>query len=199
MVEGQNLGVEVADGHIIMCSKTGIIKIQMLDNNEKWLEATLSDVMYVPGLSQHLFSITKFAQHGHYTITSSLSHRRHDGSNFLAADFKAHKEILEYHAAPSPRNRDHSNYKKRLSLELLHRQLGHRKCCTLLATSEHQLWQDKAVCMSPETGCLTCGISTIHATARNKEPHTGASQAGEHIFIDILHPLIAVRLTPSTT
>jgi len=34
-VEGQNLGVEVADGHIIRCSTTGKVKISMLDDNCK--------------------------------------------------------------------------------------------------------------------------------------------------------------------
>ncbi len=53
--------------------------------------------------------------------------------------------------------------------------------------------------MSPEVGCLSCGISTIRATAHQKEPHTGASRPGEHIFLDILHPLVPVGLTPSTT
>lgn len=53
--------------------------------------------------------------------------------------------------------------------------------------------------MSPEMGCLSCGISTIRATACNKELHTGGSWAGEYIFMDILHPLLAEGLTPSTT
>jgi translation initiation factor IF-1 len=32
-VEGQNLGVKVADGHIIKCSVTGKIQLRMLDDN----------------------------------------------------------------------------------------------------------------------------------------------------------------------
>jgi translation initiation factor IF-1 len=60
-VEGQNLGVEVADGHVIKCSTTGKIRIRMLDDNRGKLEATLTEVMYVPGLSRHLFSVSKFA------------------------------------------------------------------------------------------------------------------------------------------
>ncbi len=68
VVEGQKLGVEVADGHVIKHSVTGNIKISMQDDNENWLNATLKEVMYVPGLSRHLFSVTKFAQHGHHAI-----------------------------------------------------------------------------------------------------------------------------------
>jgi hypothetical protein len=33
VVEGQNLGVEVADGHVIKCSTTGKIQLHMTDDN----------------------------------------------------------------------------------------------------------------------------------------------------------------------
>jgi hypothetical protein len=68
MVDGQNLGVEVADGHVIPCSITGKICLDMTDDNGEPLNAVLHDVMYVPGLSRRLFSITRFARHGHYTM-----------------------------------------------------------------------------------------------------------------------------------
>jgi hypothetical protein len=62
----------------------------------------------------------------------------HGGAKSLAAELQVHQNDEEYHAVPSARYRDHSVTKKHLSLELLHRQLGHRKCCMLLATGEHQ-------------------------------------------------------------
>jgi transposase InsO family protein len=37
------------------------------------------------------------------------------------------------------------------------------------------------------------------ATARNKEPHTGATVSGEYVFVDILHPSTAIGLTPNTS
>jgi len=63
-VEGQKLGVEVADGHIIQCSTTGKVKIVMTDDNGRTLTAELHGCMYIPGLSRRLFSITKFASNG---------------------------------------------------------------------------------------------------------------------------------------
>jgi transposase InsO family protein len=53
--------------------------------------------------------------------------------------------------------------------------------------------------MSLETGCLSCGISTVWSSARNKEPHTGATLADEYVFLDILHPTTAIGLTPNTS
>jgi hypothetical protein len=64
-VESQNLGIEVADGHIIRCSTTGKVKISMLDNHGFPLAAELHGCIYDPGLSRRLFSITRFASNGH--------------------------------------------------------------------------------------------------------------------------------------
>ncbi len=101
---------------------------------------------------------------------------------------------------PSLRNRDHSKgARKFLSLEILHNRLGHRRCRTLLAASEHSLWADAGVLMSSETGCLDCGIATIRATARNKHPHTAATRAGEHLFLDIQYAVLPQGLTRATT
>ncbi len=73
-VEGQKLRVEVADGHIIHCSTTSKVHISMTEDNGNPLEAKLHGCMYVPGLSRHLFSITKFANNGHRaTITRMQS------------------------------------------------------------------------------------------------------------------------------
>jgi hypothetical protein len=59
--EGQNLGVEVADGHIIKCTTTGKVRINMKDDNGHDLKAVLHGVMYVPGLNKWLLSLNKFA------------------------------------------------------------------------------------------------------------------------------------------
>jgi hypothetical protein len=67
-VEGQNLGVVVADGHVIKCTTTGKIQVRMLDDNGERLDVTLMDVMYVPGLSRRLFSVSKFARHGFHAM-----------------------------------------------------------------------------------------------------------------------------------
>jgi len=220
-VEGQNLGVEVADGHVIKCTTTGKIKVKMLDNNGDQLEVTLTDVMYVPGLSQRLFSVSKFARHGFHAMIkrnattlyfygngkeSPVTLQSVGGGKALAADLRVHAPHSEndtaerYHSVPSIRNRDHSEQaRKFLSLETLHNRLGHRKFRTLLAASEHNLWADAGVLMTSEVGCLDCGNGTIRATARNKHPHTVATRAGEHLFLDIQYAVYPLGLTHAMT
>ncbi len=165
-VEGQNLGVEVADGHVIKCSITGKIQLNMLDDNGNKFNAVLNDVMYVPGLSRRLFSITRFAKHGHFSTIKKNSTTLYFGSSQipvtlpvhdgkpLAADISITNETQMTTGSkmvPWSRNHDHSNNSKRhTSLELLHKCLGHRKCRALLAASEHAVWADTIVRMGPK-------------------------------------------------
>jgi hypothetical protein len=160
-VEGRQLGVEVAVGHIIKCSVMGNFRISMQDDTGKWFNATLSDVMYIPGLSHHLFSITQFAQHGHCAIVQQHGTTMLLGPNRLPVTIPYHKKgkrmafnfsvvttagqdnTSSYHKIPTYRNKDQD--KKRLPLELLHHRLGHRKCRTLLTASEHNLWEDTTI------------------------------------------------------
>jgi transposase InsO family protein len=212
VVEGQNLGVEVADGHIIKCSITGKIRLQMTDDNGDVLNAVLHDVMYVPGLSRRLFSITRFARHGHFATIRSGSTTLYfgeqqspvtlcssDGTRPMAADITVIPTETETHVVPANRNHDHSANKRRTGLELLHQRLGHRKCRAILAASEHGVWADTMVRMGLENECLSCEISTARASSRNKEAHTGGNYPGEYVFLDILHPVVPVGLTKEST
>jgi len=142
VVEGQNLGVEVADSHVIKCTTTGKIKIRMLDDNGANLEVTLTEVMYVPGLSRRLFSVAKFARHGFHAmirknattlffrsngIDSPATLQSAGGGKALTADLRVQGQVHllqsdeRYHCVPSLRNRDPSEgARKLLSLEILH-------------------------------------------------------------------------------
>jgi hypothetical protein len=66
--EKLNIGVQVADGHVIKCTTVGKIQIEMIDDDGNTLHVALHGCIYVPGLSRRLFSITQFAAHGHKAI-----------------------------------------------------------------------------------------------------------------------------------
>jgi transposase InsO family protein len=53
--------------------------------------------------------------------------------------------------------------------------------------------------MTSEVGCLDSGIAMIRASARNKQPHTAATRAGEHLFLDVLYAVLPHGLTHATT
>ena len=51
----------------------------MLDDDGTELEVTLYNVMYVPGLQRRLFSITTFADNGHYAVIRKHGESLHFG------------------------------------------------------------------------------------------------------------------------
>ena len=63
--EGLDLGVEVADDHIIHSTTQEKVRLQIMDDNGLPLKTVLTGTLYVPGLCCWLFSVTTFAQHGH--------------------------------------------------------------------------------------------------------------------------------------
>jgi hypothetical protein len=67
----------VAVGHIIKCPATGKIRINMIGDDRNPIESKLHDVMYVPGLNRRLFSITRFARHGHYGVFHNVTTTLH--------------------------------------------------------------------------------------------------------------------------
>ena len=56
--EETNLAVEVADRHIIPSNISGEIKLTMLNDEGKEMEAILLNVLYAPGLNRRLYSIS---------------------------------------------------------------------------------------------------------------------------------------------
>jgi hypothetical protein len=68
--EGLDLGVEIADGHIVKCTARGIVEINMIADDGLPFKANLHAVIYVPGLKRRLFSVTAFASRGHYAIVT---------------------------------------------------------------------------------------------------------------------------------
>lgn len=154
VVEGWNLIVEVADGHVIECTSMGSIQSQILDDSKQWFNVMLSSAIYVTCLSWRLFSITTFASHGHCATVqhnatmllfkpnlAPVTLMTCIGRAALAADLQLKKEVTEeYHSIPSTWNRDHSNNKKIFSLKLLHNRLGQHKCRIIQEASKYDLW-----------------------------------------------------------
>lgn len=166
----------------------------MIKCNGNMLNTTLSDVMYVPWLNRRLFSVTQFAQHGHCTIVQQhgttlffiarhllVTIPHHKNGRTMASNLSVAKPTTNisgrnYHKVPTYRNKDQD--RKWLPLELLHLRFEHRKCQTLLAASEHHLWEDTTVRMTGETDCLTCDVVTIRSRVRNKKAHSGTMRVG---------------------
>ena len=198
MVEGQNLGVEVADGHIIKCTITGKINVDMLDDEGNRVKTVLENVMYVPGLTQRLFSITNFVNNGNRATFERNALKLYFGDRTVPVTIQMENgRVL---AMPAKRkHKEKSVHKKRVRSELLHKRLGHRYLKTILTASAHDVWADTIAEITPDQECVDCQIATICASDRNKQSHTPAGRFGEMVFMDIEHAIAGGSLTPDSS
>jgi len=200
--EGLDLGVEVADGHIVQCTARGIVEINMIADDGLTLKAFLHGVIYVPGLKRRLFSVTAFASRGHYAIVRKneiqlmfgnegrpLTLMLRNGMPIANnATLKQSVSIPEY---------EQQKHKKKIDLELAHARFI-RPSRALLAASSAEVWNDLSIRMSPDSDCISCRISTMKATARIKHPSTPVSKPGQVIYLDILPAVSDDSLTPKS-
>ena len=223
--EGLKLGVIVADGHVIKVTKTGKIKIRMVDDDGKPLVATLHQVMYVPGLSRRLFSLTRFTEQGHtvsmrkneiclrfgeaqspvtlvvhsdMTLASNVRVAVGTGSAINSGISGASTSSTQARQDLS-RNATASIAKVLVPIELLRERMGLRSSKPFLAASEYNMWADALARMEPAKNLLNVKIATIRQEARNKHPHTPATRVGEAVFSDILPATKSGGLTPAST
>ena len=86
----------------------------------------------------------------------------------------------------------------RISLELMHRRLGHRATKSILLGEESKLHSDSKVVPDPDDFCENCKISTIRAANRGKEREETQSKPGQVLFLDAQRNIGKRSLTSST-
>ena len=64
--EVTSTNVAVADGYVVPISISGKCKLELYDQEQNHFNVTLTEVFYVPGLTQRLFSVPKFSLNGNH-------------------------------------------------------------------------------------------------------------------------------------
>ncbi len=206
--EGLNLGVEVADGHVVHCNKRGKIRVIMTDDNGDPLHALVHDCLYVPGLSRRLFSVTTFANLGHQASIQRNAVILYFGEQQspitipmlhglpLATNVRVNA-AFNLTAATSRHNPRFS--KHRVDLEDVARRLGLLRIHTIIAAADHGVGGYVSVRMQPFPECVSVRISTIRAKDRIKHHTTSYTYVGQQIFYDVLPKASNKGITPNST
>jgi Integrase core domain len=206
--------VILPDGSVVKATASGTLRVAVMDDQtRRRLVIPLLDTLYVPGLTKTLWSVTQFAAEGHLVIfgiedvTIMLNHRRQDEMHIVIPH-----PFYNISQAPMPfamsstriahaymvNNQDETNgsangssAKKRkakmISLDLLHKRLGHQSTQVILTAGEWNMWQDVNVQLEEDLFCYGCKIGTIQ-----KAPHTDnpvaedVSRPGQVLFMDII-------------
>jgi hypothetical protein len=198
-----DLGLEVADGHIVQCTARGIVEMNMIADDGLTLKASLHGVICVPGLKRHLFSVTAFASRGHYAIVRKNEIQLMFGNEgrpltlMLKNGMPAANNATLRQSVSIPENEQQKSHKKKIDLELAHARFI-RPSRALLAASSAEVWNDLSIRMSPDYDCINCRIFAMKATARIKHPSTPVSKPVQVIHVNILPAVSDDSLTPKS-
>jgi hypothetical protein len=74
---------------------------------------------------------------------------------------------------------------KLVTVELLHKRLGHVSTKAILAAKEAGVWEDVTVRFAPSSFCIDCKVGTSRTSNRGKSPVGHATRPGEILFCDV--------------
>ena len=131
---------------------------------QKTFDILLEDVLYVPGLSRRIFSVTQWTNSGGslslHGTTCKISYQ--DVKN-PATQFSMKQFSMNLYAPFSPNDTAHhlvrptaAFAKVDIPSDLLHRRLGHRSIQALGLASKSNLWADASLIPSEDTFCWGC-------------------------------------------
>ena len=89
---------------------------------------------------------------------------------------------------PEAQDNVHTQPKKRkrvMSLDLMHRRLGHRAAKSLLMADEQNLYSDIKIMPDHDPFCTACKIGTIQSANKGHEVDMEDVEPGQHLFLDI--------------
>jgi hypothetical protein len=74
---------------------------------------------------------------------------------------------------------------KLVTVELLHKRLGHVSTKAILAANEAGVWEDVMIRFAPSSFCINCKVGTSCTSNRGKSPVGHATCSGEILFCDV--------------
>ena len=204
LVEKQpSIHVEVADGHLVDVPARGEVLLKLTDTDGDPFTVRLKNVLYVPGLTQRLFSVSQFAQNDNTAeIVKNFIYLTFIDRTVTCPLFSASRTAFCTTKAQKKQvtnSRNKVGKFRPVPLETLHQRFGHRRSNTILFASEHRVWADTIAMMAPESFCDPCNVVITRKNNKNKFPSTDPNIAGHTVYMDLLPTFSRQGLTPSTT
>ena len=179
--------VQLPDGSLCPCTQAGNMLVSTYDKitgERRLLE--LKEVLYVPGFTLCLWSVTAFTQHGHSvefdddSVHITLFRNQPDALHItLEQPFQQQQQRKIF------ANMAQSN-KKKISIEIMHKRLGHCAFNSLLLASNDDLYNDVTITQAPTGFCSGCHIGAIRRARRGNHPVGPTTQSGLVWFLDII-------------
>ena len=199
-IEEYHIPVVMPDGRVVQCAERGLMRLAFLKNNvdggsdpSDYHIIPLIDTLYVRGLHSHLVSIPGLNNSG-ITATFNTEHATINVNDIsIVIDDPYHRfgvsQSLPFSAQmesqPARSPQASTPTPSRVSLELMHRRMGHRTFRSIVAADANDVWSGVKVDNAPEDYCVECKISGIARAKRGATPPAEAKRPGQVIFIDV--------------
>ena len=201
-----NVLVQVANGNIVKAQSIGTTRIKINDITGKPpQDVLLEEVLYIPGLSRRLFSVSQWTNSGGVcsfgvdkcTLSYKAPNDNISFSQTIHAPFNLHHDT----SFLTPTTALQTQAKTPIPSNLLHRRLGHRSITALGAASEADIWADSTLQLEAEEFCWDCKVAFSRKANRGKSSLDSDPdiKAGEYLMLDIQTNPGKVGLTKSTT
>lgn len=179
-----NANVILGNNHTLSVKGKGMVRVRKF-LNERWYDATINNVLYVPELKKNLFSEGVLTSKGMKIIKEDTKAEIFDKSGLIAIAVRDssniykmmfHTEVVEL------------NVTARESLKLWHERLGHVNIKSLQEMVTKGLVEGVDLSDANNFFCEACAYGKQHQIPFHKTVHQ-KMQVGEKIYSDVCGPM----------
>ena len=192
--------VMMPDGFTVAVTEKGTMRLAVpkKDDQDDCHILPLLDTLLVSGLHSHLISIpamntsgiaAKFDTHCAYLtfnqqeiVIDDPYHRR---AMEQGVPFALNGQTVD-DRVPARSTRARERHDVRVSMELMHRRMGHRSFKSIAAADALKIWKGVKIQQTPDEYCAECHIGGIPKAHRGANPPYEASAPGKILFLDVI-------------
>jgi hypothetical protein len=181
----------MADGFIVNCTQKGTMRIAIPDQEkDTQLVTPLLDTLLVEGLQAHLIFIPALNKsgitaqfdtdcawltiNGRDIMTPNPYHRQ---TNKYEVPFvtRTNQQEMAPDKIPAISPEAEQPLNIQISLEVMHRQMGHQSFKNIVAAEASKAWKGVSIRQAPDDYCVECKIGGIVKTKRGHNPRSLAT------------------------
>lgn len=190
-VLSKKIPVHSASGHTIFAIGSGTVPIDSLVEG-KWLSGVLTEVLYVPELSQNLISVGALTDHGYEAKFTHGGMTVYRGDKVVAVGSRRDRRLYKMMCRVAIKEKIQANSADTgaQTIDVWHERFGHANYHTLQEAIKHDSLIGFKVKGGLESAsdCRACHMGkqarkTIHPSAKR------ASDCGELVYFDICGPM----------
>ena len=160
------------------------------------------ETLHVPGFREFLIVVPKLTESGHQvvfhynTVTLILNDElrllmdhplmKFQRSPTYGSYSFAMMATTDQEESPPDDKIPITDQRRKISLELMHRRLGHPAFRSLLSASDNHVWNDVRLVPEPEPFCTACKVGSIRSANRGSGTVSEPTSPAQVLFCDVV-------------